>query len=242
MVQFDWSYHLRLENWIIYCLLLAIDDATWEILKMYLTSWESLAEIEAFWKEYFEEFGKPEIIYLDCHATYKVNHEQDQFDKEMLTRFQIAMQKLWIQIIYSKTPEGKWRVERCFQTLQDRLIKKFRINNINTLEEANLYIKHTYIPEHNQKFWKIPKEKWNAHIESTEEEKHNFYWYFAKETNRKLKKDGTIQYNKVIYQLEKRQNLYNWTTITVKENSLWEIDIYSWKNSLNYHKVIEKVP
>jgi hypothetical protein len=41
-----------------------------------------------FWKEFFEKYGKPEIIYVDCHATYKVNHPADHWDKEMKTRFQ----------------------------------------------------------------------------------------------------------------------------------------------------------
>jgi len=39
-------------------------------------------------------YGKPKAIYLDCHATYKVNHPEDQFDYEMKTRFQRAMEKL----------------------------------------------------------------------------------------------------------------------------------------------------
>jgi hypothetical protein len=47
-----------------------------------------------FWREYFLDNGKPECIYVDCHATYKVNHEKDMFDKEMITRFQRAMRKL----------------------------------------------------------------------------------------------------------------------------------------------------
>jgi hypothetical protein len=39
-------------------------------------------------------YGKPQSIYVDCHATYKVNHEQDQFDEEMKTRFSTGMQRL----------------------------------------------------------------------------------------------------------------------------------------------------
>jgi hypothetical protein len=47
-----------------------------------------------FWEDYFIRYGKPESIYVDRHATYKVNHERDMFDKEMITRFQRAMRKL----------------------------------------------------------------------------------------------------------------------------------------------------
>jgi hypothetical protein len=58
-----------------------------------------------FRKKYVKKHGKPEAIYIDRHATYKVNHEQDQFDKEMITRFQKAMRKLNIEVIYSSCPE-----------------------------------------------------------------------------------------------------------------------------------------
>jgi hypothetical protein len=47
-----------------------------------------------FWREYFMRYGKPGVIYVDRHATYKVNHERDWFDEEMVTRFQRAMRRL----------------------------------------------------------------------------------------------------------------------------------------------------
>jgi hypothetical protein len=43
-------------------------------------------------------------------------------------------------------------VERINQTLQDRLIKKMRLEGISNVEEANEYIKNIYIPRHNRKF------------------------------------------------------------------------------------------
>jgi hypothetical protein len=110
-----------------------------------------------FWNEYFEKYGKPEIIYVDCHATYKVNHPQDQWDKKMQTRFQRGMERLGILVIYSKIPQGKGRVERGNRTHQDRLIKKMRVRGIKTYEQANQYLDE-YLEGHNRKFCVEAKE------------------------------------------------------------------------------------
>lgn len=40
MSQFDWSYHIWLEDWKEVCFLLAVDDATWELLHGRFTQWE----------------------------------------------------------------------------------------------------------------------------------------------------------------------------------------------------------
>ena len=237
MIQFDWSYHDRLEDWVERCILLAIDDATSNLKKITITKWETLLDMEKYWKEYFEAYGKPQSIYLDCHATYKVNHEQDMFSDEMLTRFSRAMQKMEIQIIYSKTPEWKWRVERSFRTLQDRLIKKMRLKWIKTVKEAEKYINEIYIPKHNKKYWKKARKQDDSHMNFTENNKENYHWYFAKESERSIKRDWTIQYQNTIYQIGKWQSLYKWDRITVKETSLWKIEISSWNANLDYHKV-----
>lgn len=237
MIQFDWSYHDWLEDWVERCILLAIDDATSNLKKITITKWETLLDMEKYWKEYFETYGKPQSIYLDCHATYKVNHEQDMFDGEMLTRFSRAMQKMKIQIIYSKTPEWKWRVERSFRTLQDRLIKKMRLKWIKTVKEAKKYINEIYIPKHNNKYWKKAGKQDDYHMNFTENDKENYHWYFAKESERSIKRDWTIQYQNTIYQIRKWQSLYKWDKITVKETSLWKIKISSWNANLDYHKV-----
>jgi hypothetical protein len=52
-----------------------------------------------------KRYGKPKAIYVDCHASYKVNHPQDQFDEETKTRFEKGMNKLGIDVIFAKSPE-----------------------------------------------------------------------------------------------------------------------------------------
>ena len=65
----------------------------------------------AFMLKSFEKNGKPMSIYVDRHATYKVNNPNDQFNEEMKTRFKRGMETLGVTVIYAKCPEGKGRVE-----------------------------------------------------------------------------------------------------------------------------------
>ena len=54
-----------------------------------------------------------------------------------------------IRLIYTSSPQAKGRIERDFQTLQDRLINELRLNNITTIDEADHYLKkeRTVYPE-----------------------------------------------------------------------------------------------
>jgi len=237
LIQFDWSYHDWLENGQAMCMLSAVDDATSDLVHAQFTKWESLDDILPFRLEYMKRNGKPQAIYVDCHASYKVNHPQDQFDEEMKTRFERWMRKLGVIVIFAKSPQWKWRVERWFRTHQDRLIKEMRLEGIKTYAEANIYLDKKYREKHNKMFWVESKEAWDEHQKLTKEEEQNIDWYFWIETERTVKKDGTISYKKVRYQLEKGQVLSNYKTITVYESTSWQIRLCSWKQELRFKKV-----
>ena len=143
--------------------------------------------------------------------------DSNMFDEEKLTRFSQAMGKLWVLVIYANTPEAKWRVERSFRTHQDRLVKKLRLAWIKSVPKANSYLKDTYIPEHNKKYSIKAVSNKDLHVPLSNQEKTNFYWYFAKESTRKIRRDGTVHYNNKVYQIKK------------PETTLWLIQSYcSW--------------
>lgn len=239
LIQMDWSYHDRLENWEKKCLLCAVDDATSKITFAEFSDWEWIKDIFEFWKKYLEINWKPQAIYLDSHSTYKVNHPKDQFDNEMKTRFQRAMEMLGIIVIYSKEPEGKWRVERGFLTHQDRLIKEMRLVGIKKYNQANKFLKDYYIKKNNSKFTVSAKDTWNYHTKITKKELIELEWLFAKNTNRTLRRDGTITYMNTIYQILKDQQLF-WYKLTVKESIYGHIRIFSWTHELQFTKLISR--
>lgn len=234
LVQFDWSYHDRFENWSSVCLLCAIDDATSKVIYMKFTDWEWLEDMIDYRREYTKKHWKPWALYIDCHATYKVNHPNDQFTYEMKTRFQKATSKLWIHVIYAKSPQWKWRVERWFGTHQDRLVKELRLAWIKTIDEANVFLEEYYVPKHNSKFAVQAKEEWDKHSKLTQSEIDGFDLLFAKESERTVKHDGTVHYNSIVYQLPRWTVLHRWRKIIVKETMSWVIWMYIWDRKLTY--------
>ncbi len=58
----------------------------------------------------------------------------------------------------ASTSQAKGRIERLWKTLQDRLITKFRINDIKTVDEANIFFTK-YIPKYNKKFSVKPEQE-----------------------------------------------------------------------------------
>ena len=60
-----------------------------------------------------------------------------------------ACQELGIEIVFANSPQGKGRVERSFDTFQDRLIPELRLNKIADIAAANAYLQGTFIPS----FW-----------------------------------------------------------------------------------------
>ena len=59
---------------------------------------------------------------------------------------QRACEELGIEIIFANSPQGKGRVERAFDTYQDRLVPELRLAEITDMDSANHYLKNTFIP------------------------------------------------------------------------------------------------
>jgi hypothetical protein len=55
------------------------------------------------------------------------------------------------------SPEAKGRIERAFQTAQDRLVKGLRQVGASDLEAANKYLQQVYLPLWNRRFRRQPQ-------------------------------------------------------------------------------------
>lgn len=62
------------------------------------------------------------------------------------SQMQRACEELGIEIIFANSPQGKGRIERAFDTLQDRLVPEMRLNNIQDMDSANQYLQEIFIP------------------------------------------------------------------------------------------------
>lgn len=206
MEQFDGSYHKWFEDRAPACCLLAsIDDAQGKITKLRFVDWEGVKAAFTFWKKYVEEQGKPVSIYLDRHSTYKQNQKSVFDDPEALTQFERAMKDLDIEVIHAYSPQSKGRIERLFETLQDRLIKELRLAGINNKKEANEFAQKVFIPKFNAKFAVLPFKPGNLHRPLTDTDKKNLDRIFSVQNNRVVNNDFTVRYKRRWFQLGKKQ-------------------------------------
>ena len=64
------------------------------------------------------------------------------------SQMQRACGELGIEIIFANSPQGKGRIERSFDTFQDRLVPEFRLHNITDMGNANRYLQEEFIPNY----------------------------------------------------------------------------------------------
>jgi hypothetical protein len=206
MEQYDGCYH----HWFgpqadESCLLLAVDDATGKITKAWFDHHEGIAPTFNFWKSYLLKKGKPVSIYLDKFSTYKINHKAAEDNKELITQFQRACQDLGIVLITAHSPQAKGRVERMFDTLQDRLVKELWLNNISDIDAANAFLEEKFIPTFNEKFAVIPAKRSDLHRPLTKTDTENLGSIFSVHSQRIVMNDFTVQFKNRYFQLGLQQ-------------------------------------
>jgi hypothetical protein len=88
---------------------------------------------------------------------------RDERDPLPPTQIGRALRELDIVWIGAHSAQAKGRVERSFQTAQDRLVKGLRVARARTLEEANAYLEEQFIPWWNQTLAVVPASPDDAH-------------------------------------------------------------------------------
>lgn len=206
MSQFDGSYEYWFEDRGPYCcLLLAVDDAMGEILHAEFASDEGVMSVFSFWKEYILKNGCPRTIYLDKFSTYRMTQKNAKNNHDLLTQFQRACNQLGIESIPANTPQAKGRVERMFQTLQDRLIKELRLANVNNMEDGNNFLKKVFIPDFNKRFGRQAANSTNLHKKLKKNDIEKLSSIFSRQSFRVVQNDFTISFNNTWYQLIEKQ-------------------------------------
>lgn len=147
-----------------------IDDATGKILGLYMCEHECLLGYLEITRQMLKHYGSPIAIYSDKYSVFfptksqKITIEEELQGKEKpTTQFKRIMDLLGIELIPASTSQAKGRVERLWETLQDRLTIEFRLNNITTIEDANQFLPK-YIEKYNKKFAVEPLSKENKFI------------------------------------------------------------------------------
>ena len=189
LVQIDGSAHAWFEDRAGKCCLIAfIDDATGKLLQACFYPVESTNAYLHSLECYVQAHGRPLALYSDRHSIFTKHDPEDPTP----TQFERALGELNIESILAYSPQAKGRVERVFQTLQDRLVKALRVAKISGIEAANAWLPQ-YLEKHNARFEHTPSDSANAH-RAVEGDSQSLRRICAHQYERVLSKTLTCQF------------------------------------------------
>ena len=197
LVMQDTSPFRWLENRGPACHLIAlIDDATSRIWARFVehdTTEENLRTLGGWLRRY----GRPLAQYTDKNSIFRTASPaaiREQLRGEAArSQFGRALHELGIAWIPAHSPQAKGRIERLFETLQDRLVKEMRLAGIDSIEAANHFLETRFLPEWEQRFTVAPRNPRNAHRRLGRE--HRLEEILSVRIARKVADDHTVSWN-----------------------------------------------
>ena len=168
------------------------------------TIWAAVGVLRAW----IERYGVPQALSTDWKNVYvrEPSAQERVRGEEPGTQFGRMGQRLGIEIIAASSPQAKGRVERNHGTHQDRLVKKLRLGNICSLEEADRYWVEKYCAEHNARFAVSAAEPEDFHLPNPGVRK--LEEIFRLERERVLSNDWVVRDENRFYPVE-RQSLHH---------------------------------
>jgi hypothetical protein len=138
----------------------AIDDATGTGLALYFRPAEDLHGYATLLHMICSTYGLPLALYGDRFGVFVRNDPHWTLEEELRgtqdpTHFGRILQELGIGYIAAHSPQAKGRIERFWQTLQDRLVSELRLRGISTAEAANAFLPK-FLADLNPRFARAP--------------------------------------------------------------------------------------
>jgi len=142
------------------CLIGAIDDATGKVMGAFFAQAESSWGYFRLFSEIFRQHGLPQSIYADRHSAFWTDREptleEQLINKKPTTEVGRGLQQLGVTLILAHSPQAKGRIERLWNTFQDRLVSELRLAKAKTMQQAQAVLER-HLPVHNRKFAKPAK-------------------------------------------------------------------------------------
>ncbi len=245
MIQLDGSYHQWFEDRGEKSFLMnMVDDAT-KTTHAFLAEGESTeAAMRLLWG-WIERYGIPMSLYCDRKNVYLIDREptlEEQLEgKEPLSSFGKACEKLGIEIITARSPQAKGRVERRHGVFQDRFVKELRLQDINSIEEANKVLANGFVEDLNRRFTNPAIDPHDAHVKI--HKRVDLRAIFCFEDTRTVSNDWVVQYSNRLFQLlrDKSMDIRPKTKVIVAEWLDGSIHIIHKKKDVPYEEISHQV-
>lgn len=196
MLQADGSDHDWLEGRGPKLTLIAyIDDATNQVYATFREEEDAYGYLTVL-REICLTAGIPQSLYMDKRLS---SRKEAEFAKESTqSQFERILEELGIELIIAYSPQAKGRIERLFETFQDRLVKELRLAGVKTLKQANVVLKR-FLRKYNQRFTRKAEQTESAFVPWPGTHRIDDLLVF--QYSRTVRNDNTISFNKHILQL-----------------------------------------
>ena len=184
------------------CLIGAIDDATNQVMGALFVQAESSWGYFHLFSKIFKEHGVSQSIYTDCHSVFWTDREptidEQMINRKPTTEVGRGLEELGVTLILAHSPQAKGRIERLWNTFQDRLVSELRLAKAKTVQQATVVLDR-YLPVHNRKFSKPAKAQsaWRK-VSSLQIERALCF-----KQQRTVAKDNTVTFEGTVLQIPK---------------------------------------
>ena len=205
LVQMDTSIHDWFESRGDKAVLITmIDDATSRVVMRFFAADSTLTNMSSL-RQYLRRHGRPLAIYADRASHFMTTRDATQDEqlagRDAETQIQRALRELDIEYIAAHSPQAKGRVERSFQTAQDRLVKGLRLEDIGTIDLGNEYLEHEFMPWWNRTLSQPPANSTDAHRRIAG---YDLNATLSCQTTRTVANDYTVRHEGRQYQIERK--------------------------------------
>ncbi len=201
MLHLDGSAHRWFQDDRWYDLIAVMDDATNEVYYAQLVEEESTRTVLAALREVIEERGVFCALYSDRASHFFVTPKAGgPVDPHQLTQVGRAMKELGIEMIPAYSPQARGRSERSFRTWQGRLPQELRLAGMESLEEANRFLRERYVVAFNRRFRVPVAEPGDAFLKTKRQDLDRI---FSIQQERRVNRDNTVSVGRRVLQIEK---------------------------------------
>lgn len=176
-----------------------LDDAEGRILFAEFVKEEGLASTFSALRHVLSHYGRFCELYTDrgshfCHTPVRGRGPAEEQNGNAAR----ALKALGIRQILARSPQARGRSERCFGTIQKRLVPELRLHKITDYEAANRYLQESFIPEFNRRFAIKPEQPETAFVPLVGVD---LDLLLSEQHDRVVRNDGTVIFRRTILQL-----------------------------------------
>ncbi len=194
-------------------LIVTMDDANSETYSAFFVEEEGTMSCFQGLSEVISAKGLFCALYADRASHYwHTPQAGGKVDRDKPTQVGRALTQLGIELIPAYSPEARGRSERMFGTLQKRLPQELRLAGITTMEDANRFLRETFLPEHNRRFAIVPEAEGSAFVPFA----GNLVDILCVQEERGVNNDNTVRYKNLSLQIPEDKHRHHYVKAKVR--------------------------